>query len=136
MQEATTNFATNYEMQISRLHDTKASIAEGLAIVVKEIAETGHNPENTLEDIMKLARLFDISAPAPRRAANTLADPRYNLVDYLKRSAGTRTIRELDADAILFDNAPPFTCISQIQDIFEDVSQKISRNFLETASAN
>ena len=131
MQTAVTDFAANYEMQIHNLHEAKATIAPGLAVVVEEIAETGNNPENILHDIIKLARILDISAPAPRRAPNAITDPRYNLVDYIKRNSGSRAIRELDADKILFEHNIPFSCISQIQEIYEDVSQKMNRYFIE-----
>lgn len=114
--------------QVSELHEAKASMAQGLAIVVREIAETGFNPENTLEEIIKLARMLDIAAPAERVTISSIIDPRYNLLDYIKRYAGSRIVKEMDADKVLFDRE--FTCISQIQEIFLDVSEKINRNFI------
>ena len=129
MQEAASNFSS----QTDYLHGIKAKIAPILAIVVREIAETGHNPENTLTDIVKLARILDISAPADRNTPSSFTDPRYNLVDYLKRATNSQVLREINPDEILFDRHKPFTCISQIQEILEDVSDKVSRNFVAEA---
>jgi len=126
MQEATASF----ESPVDYLHGMKARIAPTLAIVVKEITETGDNPENTLGDIIKLAHLLDISAPAHRHTPASFTDPRYNLIDYLKRAANSQVLREINPDEILFDRNKPFTCISQIDEIFEDVSDKINRNFV------
>ncbi len=129
MQEA----ASNFDDQVHKLHELKASVADDLSVVVKEIAQTGYNPQNILTDIIKLARLLDISAPAPRTTASTIADPRYNLLEYIKRHANSSVLREIHGDEILFDRKKPFTCISQIQEIFEDVSEKLTHNFTKQA---
>lgn len=126
MQEAPT---TTVNEQIAYLHDVKSKIADGLALAVWKIADTGDNPENVLRDIIKLARMLDIAAPAPRKAINTQNDPRYNLLEFIKRSSGKMVIREINGDELLFDKDRPFTCMSQVQEIFDDVYDKLSRNF-------
>jgi hypothetical protein len=131
MQQATAIFNEAND-HIARIYDMKAAIAPDLCAAVREIAETGHNPENTLGDILKLARLLDISTPNHRSGPSSFTDPRYNLVDYIKRSSGAAAIREINADEILFNKNRPFTCVSQIQEIFEDVAAKLDRNFTTT----
>jgi len=114
---------------INELHEIKAAIALALAEVVSYIAASGNNPDNILNDIIKLSRMLDIAAPAARTTPLTILDPRYNLLDYIKRHAGSMAIKEIDGDEILFEKDKPFTCISQVQEIFLDVSDKLMKNF-------
>ncbi len=123
-------FSTINDNNIKQLHEAKAEMAEGLAVVVKDIVETGHNPENTLEDIIKLAHILDIAAPAIRTTPGSFSDPRFHLLDYIKRYAGARTLKAVSGDEILFDKTKPFTCMGQIQEIFLDVSDKITKHFV------
>jgi hypothetical protein len=119
----------NKNSRMDELYETKAAIASGLAEVVSYIAASGENPDNLLNDIIKLARILDIAAPAARTTPMTILDPRYNLLDYIKRHAGSLTVKEIHGDEILFEKDRPFTCISQVQEIFQDVSEKLNRNF-------
>lgn len=128
-------FTTESDIQMQHIYDAKASIAAELAQVVRTISETGVDEDNTLKDIVKLARILDIAAPARSTNASTLIDPRYNLLDYIKRSANSRVVKNIDADAILFEKDKPFTCIGQIQAIFQDVAEKISKNFVTVEQA-
>ena len=122
---------SNFDNQVQDLHQAKAAMAPGLTLVVKEIVETGENPENTLKDIIKLARMLDIAAPAPRKTPDSYSDPKYNLLEYIKRNVGKLVIREINADELLFDEAKPFTCISQVDEILEDVSDKLNRHYMK-----
>ena len=63
MQEAAYDNSTQKDF----LYKTKAQMAEGLAIAARKIVESGDNPEHILEDIIKLARILDIAAPAPEK---------------------------------------------------------------------
>ena len=131
MQEA----ASNLSSQIDYLYKMKAKIARGLAIVAREIAETGDNPEHTLEDIIKLAHILDIAAPPLRNNPNHITDPKYYLLDYIKRYVGSYALNKINGDDILFDKKRPFTCIGQVQEIFLDVYDKVTKNFLTEEAA-
>ena len=115
--------------RMDELYETKAEIAPGLAEVVSYIAITGEDSDNLLKDIIKLAHMLDIAAPANRNTPTSILDPRYNLLDYIKRHAGSMVVKEMNGDEILFDKNRPFTCIGQVQEILHDVSEKLLKNF-------
>lgn len=125
-----------FDNQVNEWHETKAAIAPALTSVVKNIIQTGNNPDNILADIVKMVRMLDIAAPAPRLSPLTATDPRFHLLDYIKRNAGSNVFKEIDGNELLFNKNKPFTCIGQIQEIFQDVTDKLSKNYVTQQVAN